>query len=254
MKLVVLTNDDSRFGLTILNEMKARGIRVEAVVAIRQSLRYDRMLFRFVKRRVGSAQALYFGVRRVLHGLRSRWVDRWRRPDFVTDFEALAEAVYRTRGTNTAQTREILEKLEPDVVVIGQTGILRRQLIEIPRLGILNGHPGILPDYRGIDSFMWAIQNDEPEKVGCTVHWVDTGVDTGPILRRERLPLVDEGLMQLDERLFDFASALLAEVVSEIDVEQSPSGEPQDPKAGVQYYKMTLGQERAVRRKLRALA
>lgn len=254
MRLVVLTNRDSRFGLTILNECKALGVHVDAVVTIRQPFSYDRMLFRYVQRRVGWLQALYFGVRRMIHGLSNTIRDRWLRPEFVMDFAKLADEVHETRGTNTPDTLAVLRKLRPDLIVIGQTGIIRRKLLEIPRLGTLNGHPGILPDYRGIDSFHWAILRDEPEKVGVTVHWVDTGVDTGPMIRRERLPLVDESLTAFDDRLFDFASRQLAEVAREIDPANPPAGTPQAPEEGTQYYKMTIGQEREVRRKLREMA
>ena len=256
MKLVVLMNEGSRFGLTILNELEARDIRVAAVVSIQQPLRYDLQLFRFVRRRVGFVQAVYFGVRRMLYALVHTVKDRWFRPDFVTDPGRLADQVLRTHGTNTPETLGILEKLQPDVIVIGQTGILREKLLKIPRIGALNGHPGILPDYRGIDSFQWAILNDEPEKVGCTVHWIDTGVDTGPVLRSNRFPVANtnEGLITLEDRLFDFTSIQLAEVVQAIDCDDPPRGTAQRPQQGKQYHKMSLRQERIVRRKLKSLS
>lgn len=255
MKLIVLTNDDSRFGLTILNEMKARGVRVHAVIALHQPLSYDLTLLRYVRKRVGLVQALFFGARRVLHGVASS-LRGHSNGELEKDFDVLAEEVHHTTGTNSTETLETLRALEPDVVVIGQTGIIRKRLIDIPKLGILKGHPGILPDYRGIDSAMWAILNDEPDKIGVTVHWVDPGVDTGAVLRKRHVTLSEigrVGVLDLDERLFDIASAELAETVRTLDVENPPPATSQRKQDGKQYYKMTVRQEREVRRKMKAL-
>jgi methionyl-tRNA formyltransferase len=210
------------------------------------------MLFQFVRRRIGWLEALIFGVIRVVHdwlGARSQQ----RREDLVTDVNALAERVVHGQGTNTASTLAALRELAPDVIVIGQTGILRKRLLSIPRLGTLNGHPGVLPNYRGIDSFQWAILNGEPENVGATVHWVDSGVDTGPILRVERFAARDESILATEDALFRLSARLLAEVVRSMSAEAPPAGTPQPPEAGRQYYKMPLGLERRVRARMREL-
>ena len=57
----------------------------------------------------------------------------------------------------------------------------RRSLRE-GRLGIANLHGGLSPEYRGADCTFWALYNGEPEKVGCTLHWVDAGIDTGGLI------------------------------------------------------------------------
>ncbi|MEM4725030.1 MAG: formyltransferase family protein, partial [Candidatus Hadarchaeum sp.] len=50
------------------------------------------------------------------------------------------------------------------------------------RLGIVNLHGGLSPEYRGADCTFWALYNREPEKVGCTLHWIDAGIDTGRLI------------------------------------------------------------------------
>jgi hypothetical protein len=250
MRIIVLTNEESRFGLEILNEFRACDIRVDTLVLIRQPSRYYKTLFEHVRKRVGFVQACYFATRRLVHDFLSSRVQR-RREGFISDVEQLAERVLRTSGTNTPETLEILRALAPDVIAIGQTGILRPNLLEIPRLGTLNAHPGVLPNYRGIDSFQWAILNGESENVGVTVHWVDRGVDTGPIVRVERFTPRDEPLLAYEDWLFRQSARMLAETVAALDPEQTVPGRPQGPGEGRQYYKMTIAQERAVRRLLR---
>lgn len=59
--------------------------------------------------------------------------------------------------------------------------ILREPLYSLPSLGTLNLHKGRLPEYRGMPPAFWELWNDERE-VGCTVHWVEKGLDTGDIV------------------------------------------------------------------------
>jgi len=68
----------------------------------------------------------------------------------------------------------------------GGLGILKTDIIESPLAGWLNGHPGLLPEYRGLNPVQWAIRN--MDRVGATVHLIDEGIDTGPILIRKIMP------------------------------------------------------------------
>ena len=75
----------------------------------------------------------------------------------------------------------------PDLGVSLAAPILRAPLFELPRQGTINLHKGKLPDYRGMPPAFWEFVNGEPE-VGCTIHRIDSGLDTGPILVERRLP------------------------------------------------------------------
>jgi|LauGreDrversion4_2_1035121.scaffolds.fasta_scaffold745375_1 hypothetical protein len=82
----------------------------------------------------------------------------------------------------------VLADYAPDVVLsIRFSLIFKPWLIERARLGIINIHPGPLPAYRGLYTPFWQILNSE-QTLGCTVHRVDEGIDTGPILGYGRLP------------------------------------------------------------------
>jgi len=68
----------------------------------------------------------------------------------------------------------------PDLLVLDVTTLVGPEILRIPKIGTLNIHAGILPKYRGFDARRWAILDSGP--VGCTVHFVDEGCDTGPII------------------------------------------------------------------------
>jgi len=77
---------------------------------------------------------------------------------------------------------ELAERHNPDVIAVFGTSLIRGPLLEMGRRGIVNLHGGLSPEYRGADCTFWALYNDEPEKVGCTLHFIDAGIDTGKLI------------------------------------------------------------------------
>ena len=221
MKLVVLTNKGSIFGLKLLNELRRNNIAVEAVIILRQPFLYYLKLFNYVKKRVGLWQAIFFSLKMFKGSSANTAPSVWGNKPFILDYEGLAKSVFISHGTNSDETLTVLNKIVPDILLLGQTGIVRKNVLCIPRMGTLNAHPGILPFYRGIDCAKWAIFNDETDKVGATVHLVDEKVDTGPIIRTRKYDFTgNETLEMLENNLDDLSVKLMAEVVHEINPEQ----------------------------------
>ena len=83
-------------------------------------------------------------------------------------------------------TLKVLRNLELDLILLAWWPyILKKQVIEIPRLGCLNFHPSYLPYNRGKHYNFWTIVEDTP--FGVTLHWVDEGIDTGDIAFQSRI-------------------------------------------------------------------
>jgi methionyl-tRNA formyltransferase len=66
--------------------------------------------------------------------------------------------------------------------------ILPKNIIELPEKGFINFHYGLLPQCRGPQPILWHILNNNPEG-GITLHSLDDGIDTGPIVLQEKLPI-----------------------------------------------------------------
>ncbi|HKG27287.1 MAG TPA: formyltransferase family protein, partial [Thermomicrobiales bacterium] len=85
----------------------------------------------------------------------------------------------------------------PDVIVVSCFTLrLPRALLELPRFGCVNVHPSLLPRWRGVDPVFWTLRSGDQE-TGLTIHLMDEGFDTGPILLQERTT-VPEGIRQTD--------------------------------------------------------
>lgn len=107
----------------------------------------------------------------------------------------------------------LADKLRPDVIAVFGTSLIKGELLEKGRLGIINLHGGLSPHYRGADCTFWALHNGEPDQVGCTLHFIDTGIDTGNLIAYVS-PEVKEG----DDELTLFWRAVRdsAEVYAEL--------------------------------------
>ena len=102
--------------------------------------------------------------------------------------ELVVEVPYITHPEVSALT----DRLKPDIIAVFGTGLIRGPLLAGGRLGIINLHGGLSPGYRGSDCTFWALYNGEPDQVGCTLHWIDPGIDTGNLIAHI-YPEVSEG-------------------------------------------------------------
>jgi methionyl-tRNA formyltransferase len=94
------------------------------------------------------------------------------RPDLMREFPHI----------NDPGVVALARELRPDLIAVFGTSLIRGELLRGGRLGICNLHGGLSPEYRGADCTFWALYNNEPEKVGCTLHWIDAGIDTGGLI------------------------------------------------------------------------
>ena len=121
----------------------------------------------------------------------------------------------------------LLRLFEPDVAVcIGFPWKIPADALATPRHGIVNGHPSLLPRYRGPSPVSSAIRNGESE-IGFTFHYMDAELDTGNILGQVSIPLADEhGWEELTPKLADAVGNMLPGVLER--VERGDPGDPQD--------------------------
>ena len=110
-----------------------------------------------------------------------------------------------------------LKRWSPDLAIFAGGNILRDQLLNIPRLGILNAHLALLPEIRGMSSPEWSLLCGVP--LGITIHFMDSGVDTGPILLRREFAGAEgcDSLADLRNKMIAEGIELIAEAVAGLD-------------------------------------
>ena len=116
---------------------------------------------------------------------------------------------------------EALQNARPDVVVFTGGGMIRKDMLDIPTIGTLNCHFGILPPYRGTDVVEWPLverdRDHEPPQIGLTVHAMEQGLDTGPILFCQPLEIrPDDTFRSIRTRIEPTAVELMMKAIRQI--------------------------------------
>ncbi len=94
---------------------------------------------------------------------------------------------YKVMSHNSFKCTEYLKKKKYDLGIILGARILKKNIIDCFKIGILNLHPGILPENRGLDTCQWAILKMFPQ--GATSHLIDKRMDCGKILIRKKIKI-----------------------------------------------------------------
>ena len=95
---------------------------------------------------------------------------------------------------------ELIKELKPEVIVVVAFGqIIPKAILDIPYYGCINVHASLLPKYRGAAPIQWAIIDGESE-TGITTMRMDTGLDTGDMILKEKVPISEK---ETNENLFE---------------------------------------------------
>lgn len=131
--------------------------------------------------------------------------------------QSLGIPVWQRENINQPESLEKIKELRPDFLVVVAFGqILKRELLELPVLGSINLHASLLPKYRGAAPIHWALLKGE-ELTGVTTMFMNEGMDTGDIIYKSSLPILEEdNLGSLFEKLADIGSALLVKTLEDL--------------------------------------
>ncbi len=118
-------------------------------------------------------------------------LERARREGIPAEFVSAAPFKTKLEGEGEQRYIDVLRRYGAEVIVLaGFMRIIKPGLLAAYPNRIVNIHPALLPAFPGMDS--WAQALDYGVKVaGCTVHFVDAGTDTGPIIIQKTVPVLD---------------------------------------------------------------
>ena len=104
----------------------------------------------------------------------------------VWQFEGFRIPFYFFSNHSSKATTKFVKDSNIDLLInAGTPRILKENILNAPKIGVLNCHPGLLPGFRGCTCVEWAIYLDE--KIGNTVHLMSKNIDEGPVLIQESL-------------------------------------------------------------------
>jgi methionyl-tRNA formyltransferase len=125
----------------------------------------------------------------------------------------------------------LLRAYEPDLALCTAfPWLIPAAAIAVPKHGIVNGHPSLLPRYRGPFPIAWAIRNGEQE-IGLSYHLMDAQFDTGNVLAQKPIPLAED---ETEETLFQQFPDLTAELLPLV-FDRLARGDRGEPQQGGEY-------------------
>jgi methionyl-tRNA formyltransferase len=145
--------------------------------------------------------------------------------------ETMGLSVFTPESMKAAETIETFQSLDLDAACIVAYGqILKREVLEAPRLGCFNLHGSLLPRWRGAAPIQRAVMAGDAQ-TGVQIMRMSEGLDEGPILLSEVLPIrADDTAASLGERMAAVGAALWPRALAAIErgaaVETPQAGEP----------------------------
>ena len=133
----------------------------------------------------------------------------WHPKELANSFQIDYEVVVH----NSEKTANLVEKYNLDVGIILGARILKPVAFKNFNIGVINMHPGILPENRGLDNLKWGIINNIPQ--GVTAHLIDKNIDRGQLIKKEQIKIYeDDTLMDLHLRIQSLEQKLMIESLS----------------------------------------
>ncbi len=236
--VVILTRTHSAYGGMVLDSALRSGLSIRGVVLQRWGFREKFRRLLALMRQFGVLGVL---VARSIEMLDGFVLNRggWRRSAerVATEHQV---PTWIVGLLNSEETLLSLQALSPDLILLAGVGIIGAPIIRCAKLGVLNGHSGTVPRYRGNYVVRWALLEEAP--VGLTVHLVDEGVDTGDVLLAEPLEVPPTRSLRRVESLADEGRArLLVEGAVRYLSGQAKPVPQNDPPSGPSYGFMPLG-------------
>ncbi len=125
-----------------------------------------------------------------------------------------------------------IKEINPDLIVVVAYGkILPKEIIDIPKYGIINVHSSLLPKYRGASPIHSAILNGDKES-GVSIMYIEEGLDSGDVILKETCEITeDDTLGTLHDRLKELGASGLEKALKLIEAEEVKAEKQDDSKA-----------------------
>jgi len=182
---------------------------------------YDKMLAALISGAKFSAHEVIgvFRIDRVKYSKFTLFFKDIFNPSF--DFSFIkSHKLYDIKGksVNSKEFIKEIKRLGPDVILVGSwSEKFGDEILKIPRYGVINCHPSILPKHRGANPYFWAIYSGD-EKTGVTFHLMDENFDTGKILMQSAFKIdghITGGALK--NKAAKVAELMVGELLSDIE-------------------------------------
>tara|TARA_Y100001954_G_C15799269_1_gene599222 strand:+ start:942 stop:1739 length:798 start_codon:yes stop_codon:yes gene_type:complete len=121
---------------------------------------------------------------------------------------------YRISSPNNKEFIKELISIKPDIIINQSQNIIKKDLLKIPSIGVLNRHNALLPKNRGRLTPFWVLFNKEKE-TGVSIHFVEEGLDSGDIIVQKKFKVEkNDNFRSIVKKNYELASIAMIEALN----------------------------------------
>lgn len=177
MKILILCSDGPH-NKYLTYRIKKEFLNVTTIVEISNSKKKRLLLHNKYKDYLYN---IYHEVRRNLIGH-----NKYREDFFISRIDEKGgnsdDEHYIVDWINSENVRQILCHIDPDITIVMGTSIIKPHILNLLGTNVINIHGGYLPYYKGNHCCFFAFYNNEFDKIGSTIHFVNQFIDNGDII------------------------------------------------------------------------
>ena len=223
MRIVILDSSQSmtsKYGMERLKHIiKDHGNEVVAIITnINFKPKHIGIISR-VKKKIKKSESLifidlYYKIIKKTLGRKYYWV--YSEIEEYSDFSKIFSGpIHKVEKINSNEVVELLKSYDCDVAFHSGGMIIRKEVLSVPKIGVIGYHHGDIEKYRGPFPAFWELYNNEKE-VGVTVQILNPGLDTGPIICKKYFNVNSEKLKNIQQRIFWETATLGSESITKL--------------------------------------
>lgn len=125
--------------------------------------------------------------------------------------------VWKIKTPNSKSFMKELSSLKPDVIINQSQSIIKKELLEIPKIGVINRHNALLPKNRGRLTPFWVLYKEEKE-TGVSIHFVTEELDAGDIIVQKRFPITrKDNFNSVVKKNYEIAPIAMLEALAKLE-------------------------------------
>ena len=161
---------------------------------------------------INAATTLWFKLKKKAHSF--GWI---KNPSISTYAEQYGIPTWKIKTPNSRSFQKELKELDIDVIINQSQNIIKKGLLDIPNIGVINRHNALLPKNRGRLTPFWVLFKEEKE-TGVSIHFVTEGIDAGEIIVQKKIEVSPtETFHSLVKKNYELAPKAIIEALDKLE-------------------------------------
>jgi len=131
--------------------------------------------------------------------------------------------LHKVKNASGFKCLSVLNSLEPELIIVFGTSILKPEVLSIAKKYTLNVHGGIVPKYRNVHSDFWAISKNDLKNIGTSILHLDPGIDTGDIAIQDTVDIDSkDSIFTIKKKNIELSLRLITQAIEMAKLESLP--------------------------------